>query len=95
MSRLSDKGSFTKASYVCNQTPLFTVQSYLTKGFLNVKSQLDDVNGITTEGLPVCSGVSFEVLKCAGVPDFDQGSYGQEVNTLLLYHHVFEIGITN
>ncbi|EEQ03379.1 hypothetical protein yrohd0001_3380 [Yersinia rohdei ATCC 43380] len=52
-------------------------------------------NGITTVKLSFCIVLSVKVLKCADFYDFGQGLYGQVVNTLLLYRHVFEIGITN
>ncbi|OWF88602.1 hypothetical protein B4914_06510 [Yersinia entomophaga] len=52
-------------------------------------------NGITTYRLPLCGITLVKLLKCAGFHDFGQCPYGQLVNTLLLYRHVFEIGITN
>jgi hypothetical protein len=52
-------------------------------------------NGITTGTLSLCIALSVKLLKCAGFHDFGQGPYGQVVNTLLLYRHVLEIGITN
>ncbi|EEQ16754.1 hypothetical protein yfred0001_17120 [Yersinia frederiksenii ATCC 33641] len=52
-------------------------------------------NGITIATLSLCTAFLVKLLKCAGFHDFGQGPYGQVVNTLLLYRHVFEIGITN
>ncbi|AUQ40918.1 hypothetical protein NJ56_02605 [Yersinia ruckeri] len=52
-------------------------------------------NDITVYWLSRCGVILVNLLKCAGFHDFGQGLYGQLMNTLLLYRHVFEIGITN
>ncbi|EEQ10257.1 hypothetical protein ymoll0001_7630 [Yersinia mollaretii ATCC 43969] len=46
-------------------------------------------NGITNGTLSLCITLLMKLLKCAGFHDFGQGPYGQVVNTLLLYRHVF------
>jgi hypothetical protein len=74
---------------------LIGADNRLTRGFTNVKFAIYLVNGITKIALSACSSLGAELLKCAGNHDFNQGLYGQQVNTLLLYRHVFEIGITN